>query len=96
MASGDIFSNYNISVGTGGVSVQPAGSTVVCITGILCNNTNCSFTFGGNNYFASDVQDDLGKFPPQLNTKMFINNTYYIGFKMQTGNGKCGYSGIEI
>jgi|TARA_R110000824_G_scaffold367100_1_gene556218 hypothetical protein len=96
MASGDIFSNYNISVGTGGVSVQPAGSTVVCITGILCNNTNCSFTFGGNNYFASDVQDDLGKFPPTLNTKLFIDNAFYIGFKQQSGSGKCGYSGIEI
>jgi len=103
MTAGDIFSNYNLSVGTGGVSIQPAGSTQVVLTALFSNSTQTRFQFQGNDFSAGTAtgdnpgtSPDFAKFTPQLNTKIFINNSHYVGFDSNSGTIKAGYSGIEI
>jgi len=98
MAAGDIYSSmYN----TGTTTIQPAGSTKVCITW-LSGDQNCNLygVNGSGSYkmygAKSDSSQENDKFALWNNStfgmKLFIDNTDYIEFQ----SGSCSYSGVEV
>ena len=93
MAVGDVVSGIGSTSST--FSFQPAVGVSVCIT--HCSNYNSWVIFEngviGTGYVYQMGTD--GKNGNQMNMKMMINNTNYIGFHSSSG-GSGTYSGIQI
>ena len=54
MTAGDIYSDYDVSTGTGGTNIIPAGTTKVLITAIYTDDaSNGRFTLQMNEVYAS-------------------------------------------
>jgi|TARA_R110000823_G_scaffold197313_1_gene328502 hypothetical protein len=100
MTAGDIYSDYNVSAGTGGTNIIPAGSTKVLITAISTDDSsNSYFTLEGNIIYSGDSSSSTNNFAQWVeskNIKLFVNNSHYFGFKSAAGTIFGGYSGIEI
>jgi len=109
MASGDVASNYNITLTVGTeVFIQPAGSTELMITAMICNTLGGSLAFQGsgvtmaggatniNALGSGGTTNLLGALTPQTNCKFFVNNSQYIGFRSVSGTTGFGYSAIEL
>lgn len=104
MTAGDIYSDYDVSTGTGGTNIIPAGTTKVLITAIYTDDaSNGRFTLQMNEVYASpgigdnpSSTNNFGQWNHAFNTKFFVNNSHFFGFKSNSGSIFCGYSGIEI
>jgi hypothetical protein len=93
MAVGDVVSG--IGSATTAFSFQPAAGVSVCIT--QCSNYN-SWVLLENGVIVTGYIYQMGtdgKNGNQMNTKIMINNTNYIGFHSSSG-GSGTYSGIQI
>ena len=95
MAVGDVVSG--IGAATTVFSFQPAVGVSVCIT--QCSNYNAwvilmDTAIGIADSYVYQMGTD-GKNGNQMNMKMMINNTNYIGFHSSSG-GSGTYSGIQI
>jgi hypothetical protein len=95
MAVGDVVSGIGST--TTAFSFQPASGVEVCIT--QCSNYNAwivlmNTAIGINDSYVYQMGTD-GKNGNQMNMKMMIKNTNYIGFHSSSG-AKGTYSGIQI
>lgn len=95
MTVGDIVSGIGST--TTAFSFQPAAGVSVCIT--QCSNYNSWIVFtntaiGIADSYVYQMGTD-GKNGNQMNTKIMINNTNYIGFHSSSG-ARGTYSGIQI
>ena len=104
MASGDVFSNMYLGVGSSITDIIPAGTAKVCITFIGCSDAGCEIygrkSTGGyimkRPTSTGGGSDDLASQTGWENSKMLITNSQYFGFRTASGTKYYSYSGVEF
>jgi|TARA_R110002124_G_scaffold213236_1_gene379397 hypothetical protein len=91
MAIGDFVTGISTTPGTPGLTIQPAGTNVLCMTsyGDWSGNSLMS-----NGVIVAYVKDHLSGATEELLMKLFIDNTNYL-IMYTSGNGS-HYSGVQV
>jgi hypothetical protein len=107
LASGDVVSNFVLSIASGTVDIQPAAGVTVMINYLTCDTANgicggvneagvpISYIMHNLDSSGSDttnVQNWIDKF----NLRLFMNNTQFIYLGTSSGAIKFSYGAIEL